>query len=208
MLVVFVPALLIAGIAVIIRVIQYEPLYPTVTPKTPTGTALPIPIFSEDPILGNKKAPTTIIAFEDLGCEACKLQMDILQQLLELYPEKLKLIWKGLPTTRIPYPSDVAHRYAYCAHQQEKFVPFIKAAFAIAPNLSSTALEEIVTIVDMDKKRLTSCLESGTAETYLQNTADVAKALGVQAVPAFFVNNTQVTAPTTLGGWKQLLQLE
>src|SRR3989338_11569161 len=100
---IFLPAVIIAAFALFIRLLQYEPLFPkednTVAEEP---QALQIPIFPDDPIMGDKKAAITLIAFEDLGCAACAEQDDLFRQLLEKYPSKIKIIWKPLPVTFIP----------------------------------------------------------------------------------------------------------
>src|SRR3989338_1742832 len=140
---VFLPALMVAAFVFFIRAIQYEPLSPKASETAEEPQALQIPIFPDDPMLGDKKAPITLIAFEDAGCAACAEQHAMFQKLLETYPKKIKIIWKPLPVTLIPYPSGRAHEYAYCANQQEKFDVFVTLAFENQNDLSPVALNRL-----------------------------------------------------------------
>jgi protein-disulfide isomerase len=205
----FIPALLIVGIALFIRVIQYKPLYPTQEQLAAyNDKSLQIPILPGDPILGEKKAPITLIAFEDFACPTCIVQSNILNQLLEKYPGQLKIIWKGLPVKTYPYNSRDAHLAAFCVHEQQQFDLFKNLAFTNSQNLSPSIVEAIVAqIPDIDLQKMESCLNSEPAETHVTQTEQIATNIGIQTVPTFFINNKQVEAPATLNGWELSLGL-
>lgn len=207
--IIFVPALLVAAIGLFIRIVQYEPLFPE-RPDEDTdqpSELFTIPIYPEDPIIGDKKAPITIIAFEDFACSACKEQAYIFDQLQEQYPKKIKIIWKGLPVSTFPYPAERAHTYAYCAHEQGEFEIFKQFAFTNNENLSDAILQNIATTIELKEKKLTTCLTNLETENYIQKTQQIAQVLNVQAVPTFFIDNIQIDHPTTLEGWKSYLNL-
>ena len=207
LILIFIPALLIAGFALFIRVIQYEPLYPKVSSIKNNNNNFTIPIYPEDPIIGNKKAPLTIIAFEDFACPGCRLQFTLLEKLLEKHPSKLKIIWKGLPVSQFPQPSETAHNYAFCANEQEKFTEFYKFAFTNNTNLSEEVLNIIIGQIDLNQKKFDTCLESNRAQIHIDKTEQLGMVLNIQAVPTVFIKNKQVESPTTLEGWETLLKL-
>ena len=185
-----------------------EPLFPkednTVAEEP---QALQIPIFPDDPILGDKKAGVTLIAFEDLGCAGCAEQHAVFQDLLEKYPKKLKIIWKPLPVTIIPYPSGRAHEYAYCANKQDSFGEFISLVFANQIDISPDALNASANEAGLDPEDLKTCLESGEAAAYTKMTEELGRALNIQSVPTIFLENIQIDHPRTIEGWETLLQL-
>lgn len=206
--IIFIPAILIVCFALFIRIVQYEPLVPEDKSADKQNEDLSlIPIFPDDPIIGNKKAATTIIAFEDFGCEACKTQTFIFDKLLEKYPDKIKIIWKGLPVTQFPHPTETAHQYAYCANEQNKFVEFEKFAFTNSDNLSAQIISKIAEEIGLNEKALTKCLESGTADAYIEKVKQLALILNVQAVPAIFIDNKQIQPPQLIEEWETILRL-
>lgn len=209
LLLIFIPALVIVGVALFIRVIQYRPLYPSEADLAALQqTGLQIPILPADPILGNKKARITIIAFEDVACPACKQQSEILKELMTKYPNDVKVVWKGLPVTTFPFNSRPAHLAAFCAHEQGLFESFQSFAFANSENLSPTIVNAIVEqLPNVQKNAFTTCLNSGKAETYVTQTEDVARSLGIQSVPTFFINNIQINPPQSVEGWATSLGL-
>jgi protein-disulfide isomerase len=205
----FLPAIFVVMFGLLVGVIRYQPLYPKTAPVEVSDSAagLPMPIFPDDPIIGDKKSPLTLVAFEDFGCESCREQMEVFRALQAEYPKKIKVVWKGLPVTKIPYPSNDAHIYAYCAGLQGAFVPFEEAIFSAITDLSPGRMETIKTTLDLDSKKFSACLAEKTAETWMERNQEVARAFNIQAVPTIFMNNQQIQSPRTLDGWKTLLQL-
>jgi len=200
-----IPAFLILALAWFVHIIRYQPLNPPEEKqKTNTAEAI-IPIMPADPILGKKNAPITIIAFEDFGCEGCKYQSSLLEQLLQKYPDKVKIVWKGVAVVSFPYPTKPAHQYAYCAGKQHKFSEFKDLAFANSDALSPENLTAIAESVKLNKDQLTACLSAAETKEYVEQTENIARFFNIQAVPTFFTGNQQVINPTTLEGWEALI---
>src|SRR3989344_3781722 len=181
MILIFIPALLVVGFALFIQVLRYEPLFPKKNTSSSDGEKpqeFSIPFSITDPIIGQKRAGKTIVAFEDFGCHRCKQYDEILTQLVAKHPNAIKIIWKGLPVTRFPYPSELALKYGFCAHSQKKF----------------TELEK--------------CLAGPATENYIFQNKNLALQLNIQAVPTFFVDNKQVEEAETVEGWADILAIK
>ncbi len=206
---VFFPAILLGALALFIQIIRYEPLLPSLekTNVETLDTTFTIPILPTDPIIGNRKSPLTVIAFEDFSCEACKAQHDLFLQLEQEYPDKVKIIWKGLPVHDFPYPSIDAIRYGVCAEEQEKFNEFAAYAFSNGDNLSQSTLIQIGEEIGLDTKDLTSCLASDRPDRTVGITKKIAETLNLQSVPTFFIENTQIKTPQSIDEWKRELGL-
>jgi protein-disulfide isomerase len=203
LLIVFIPLMLLAGITLFIRIVQYKPLFPELTEKE--EATYQVPIFPEDPILGDKKSPLTLIAFEDFGCETCKKQSEIIDSLQKSSPGTFKVIWKTLSTTRFPQDTTQASYYGYCANKQNKFSEFKNFAFENFDNLSDSTLKTIAKEIQLDEKKLTECLNSAETSASLENNKTLAKVLGIQQLPTMFVANKQISLPQTEDEWKTFL---
>jgi len=207
---IFGSALLLVSIFLFIRVIQYEPLFPNRDggeKSSGSSQQITIPIYEEDPIIGDKKAGITVIAFEDFGCAACEQASTILDELIKEYPKKIKVIWKGLPVTEFPYPSEDANLYGFCAYQQQKFNEYKNFAFTNGNNLSPIILNIIAEEIELNKSKLGECLNSIEATRYIEQTKQLAQILNIQSVPTFFVDNKQIQNPGSIEGWKILLNI-
>lgn len=207
MILVFIPALAIVGLFLFVRIVQYEPLLPKTTPLAEQEAQLQIPILPTDPIIGNPKAAKTIVLFEDFGCEQCKFQSELLDQLQQEYPDQVKIIFKGLSVTRFPQDSRLAHQYAVCMHEQKKFEEFKKFAFVNYQNLSETVVKTIAETIGANQNKLNDCLGSSRPDDYLDTNETIARGIGIQSVPSFFIDKKQIQPPLTLDGWKTMLGL-
>lgn len=202
------PAILIVAIALLINIWEYEPLYPKQADNEQNlQQNLLVPLFPEDPIVGNKKAPLAIVVFGDLSCGACAQQAKMFDDLLKKYEDKIKIIWKLLPVTQFPYNTENAHKYAYCANQQNKFIEFKNYAFANKDNLSQYTLDAIAEQIELDKEDLKKCIESKNTEQYIKNLKAVAQLLNIQSVPTIFIQNKQVQPQTSVERWEVYLNL-
>ncbi len=197
----------LVGLFLFIRIVQYEPLYPKAPEQQATSSLLQIPILPNDPILGNARAPKTIIAFADFACDNCHTQLLLLQELQTAYPDQVKIIFKGLSVTRFPQDSTQAHRYAVCMQEQKQFDAYKDYVLVNYQNLSEAVLTTIVGNIDIKQSAFDDCLASSLPDDYLEQNKSIARQLGIQSVPAFFVNHKQIQPPLSVDGWKTLLGL-
>ncbi len=207
LLIIFIPAIIIALVTLSIRVLQYIPTETKAVEQTDSVYQSLIPIFENDPILGSKKAGHTVIIFADFACEACAAQDKILEDLMKKHRGQIKVIWKGLPVARFPFNSLEAHRYAYCANEQNKFEQFAKLTYTNSDNLSSAAIGRIVNEIGLDQEKMKRCLESNRPDEHIELNKQLASSLNIQAVPAIFYNNKQHKSPRIIEQWEALLNL-
>lgn len=210
LLLIFVPALFLVFIALLIRVNQYEPLFPdfeAYQAQQEERNKFAIPILPEDPIIGAPNAQKTIIAFEDFGCESCAAQSTLFAQLIQRHPDKVKIIWKGLPVTRFPYNSRNAHLIAVCMRRIDRFEDFADHAFANREDLSSEVLDTIIKEIGVAPENIQACIQTGEPELHVQKTEDLAAVLDVQSVPAVFIDNKQIQPQTSVEDWERVLGL-
>ncbi len=205
MLLIFIPAIVLAGFVLFVQVLRYEPLFPD-KDKT-TEETFTIPVLADDPVVGLKRAGKVVVAFEDYSCASCNEYDAILTQVISKHPVALKVVWKGLPVTRYPYPSEPAITYGYCAQQQNKFAEYKALAFSYSDQLSDTTLQKIAANVGLDAEKLATCIDSEAAKAHLEQNKSIAALLNIQSVPTFFIDNKQVTIAPTVEAWEQALGL-
>lgn len=205
LLAVFIPAVLLAGFVLFVQVLRYEPLFPKDTGENKKDFI--VPVLTDDPVVGLKRAAKTIVAFEDYSCASCNEFDIVLTQLITKYPTTVKVVWKGLPVTRFPYPSEPAIIYGYCAHKQNKFPEFKALAFSLSDQLSEATLKKIGNDIGLNAPDLETCVASPGAIGHVDQNKAIASLLNIQAVPTFFVNNKQVEVLPTVAAWEQALGL-
>lgn len=208
LLIILIPAILLALFAFGIRIIEFnntkQNTAVTQTQTTPVQDKN-IPIFAEDPIIGNKKAPNTLIVFADFGCEGCQLQHTLFNQLLQKHPDRVKIIWKGLAVTKFPYDSTTALNYGHCANQNNVFPEFSDLAYTNYLSLSPVTLQTIIDELKLDKEKFLTCVDSAETKTYNENNKQIAEIFNIQSVPTIFFNDKQIGNPESLEQWEAVL---
>src|SRR5690606_21268134 len=61
------------------------------------GERVTVTIHPDDPIRGRQDAPVTVVVFSDFQCPHCKRFEHVLVELLERYPEHVRVVWKNFP---------------------------------------------------------------------------------------------------------------
>lgn len=78
-------------------------------------------VLSDDWVVGNNLARTTIIEYSDLQCPACRAYYPILKQLNVDYGSKLRIVYRYFPLAQIHQNSTIAAYAAQAAGLQGKF---------------------------------------------------------------------------------------
>lgn len=203
---VFIPALLLAGLALFIQIVKYEPQFPKTDPNQKQA-GLTVPILSDDIITGPAAAPTMLVVFSDFACAACNTQHGYLSTVQTESKGKLKIVWKMLPVAQFPYPSENATRYGYCANKENKFNSWSNTAFANAQDLSDGNLKIMADTIKLTSDSFTKCLGTAAPQQYVDKVKQVAQILNIQSVPTFFLNNQQIQPGNSVAEWKTILHL-
>ena len=154
-------------------------------------------VFKGDLIIGNEKAPVTIIEYYSYLCGHCKtFEDETLPRITENYivTGKVKLILRPFP----PYELGQA---VLCANDQEKFLEYHNYLFANNDKITSTnILKTFAEAVGLDKEKFSNCLDSGkyksrAEDLYNQGNSDFKKAnipSEKQGTPTFFINGETI----------------
>jgi protein-disulfide isomerase len=157
-----------------------------------------IPVSERDYIRGPADAPVSIIEFSDFECPFCRIANTHLREVVERYPEDVRLVFKNFPLD-MACNSDVAqqlHPYgckaavmARCASGADAgfFWRFHDAVFELE-KLDDEALEEVASGMGADDEEFWSCVTGSDAFEEVREDIALARSLGVDATPTVFVN--------------------
>jgi protein-disulfide isomerase len=152
-----------------------------------------IPISSDDPALGPKTAPVTVVIFSDYQCPYCSRVEPTLKQLREKYGEKVRFVWKDLALDfhKNALPAATAARAVYMAKGNEAFWKFHDKAFSNQQQLSDEnykawAAELGVTGAQLDQLKT-------QAEARVKQNMTEAQKLGIQGTPNFMIDGEALT---------------
>ena len=145
-----------------------------------------------DPVLGDAKAPLTLVEFTDYQCPFCrKFFANTLSKIKEKYIDtgKVRLVLKDLPLG-FHAKARPAARAAHCAGEQGKFWDMHDALFAGGGRLDRQDFVRYAEKIGIEDFPFQECLESDRYNKELdQDVADAGKA-SINGTPGFVLGKT------------------
>lgn len=143
------------------------------------------------PMLGAAKAHVTVVEVLDPACEACRAFAPVVEQLLFLYPEDVRVVVRFAD---FHPPSEEAIRMLEAARKQGRFHELLSALFERqhewathnAPDV--TRAWKIAGEVGVDVVRARRDARAVSVDDMLRLEAEDLMALKVESTPTFFVN--------------------
>ena len=157
-------------------------------------------LFSEpEPIIaGNPKGDITIVEFFDYSCPYCKKVKEDVSNLLK-QDGNIRLVLKEFPI--LSQDSENAARAAIAAMAQGKYWD-LHLQLMGAEDLSEESILASAKSVGIDIARLRKDMNDPKVQKRLKETQDLAKTLGIDATPTFFVGDEPLTGAKTLAELK------
>lgn len=170
-------------------------------PEAQKKAGIPYPRFAlptakNRPTLGPETAPVTIEIFSDFECPYCAMAQRNLDELDRRFPGKIRRVYRAFPLSGHPNAM-LAALMAESAHAQAKFWPFYRALFSQAP-LNPEKLWDLAKAQGLDLSLLKRDLDTLAHASRVQRDLDLAKTLGVNATPIFYVNGRRVEGSSSL----------
>lgn len=115
----------------------------------------------------------------------------MLEQLLEKYPQAVKVVFKNYPLTSIHKFAVKAAVSALAAGKQGKFWEFHDALFADHKNLNEAKVLEIVTRLELDQTKFEADRKDPELANRVSKDYQEGSQLGIRGVPTVFINGKQ-----------------
>jgi protein-disulfide isomerase len=157
---------------------------------------------------GNPEAPVTIVEFSDFHCPFCKRVQPTLTQLLDRYPDKVKLVFRDLPLGQLHPQARRAAEAARCARDQGKFWEYHDMLFEQAPKAAEDDLKRYAEQIGLDVGKFEGCLFQSLHHDAVQRDIDEATKLGMTGTPAFFINGRFLDGAQPLEKFVQIIDEE
>jgi protein-disulfide isomerase len=150
------------------------------------------------PVLGDPKAPITLVEYSDFECPVCRNLHDALRGLLPNYPQ-VKVIFKDFPIDAIHPWARTAALAGRCAYQQNPKA-FWKLYDLIYDNqdLISAAsawdkMQDLAGRAGLNTETFKSCMTSPQAAAEIDASLANGQLLDVRATPTIFVNGRRIS---------------
>lgn len=143
----------------------------------------------QGPSRGAADAPVVITLFTDLQCKYCGESLGTMDQLLEEFDGKVRLVIKQFP---VRASSELAAQAAFAAEAQGKFWELYDLMMANQDQLSREGLLELARRAELDVAAFQRALDKGTYRGAVDEVRKVAKELEVMGTPAFVINGRRI----------------
>jgi glutaredoxin len=137
------------------------------------------------PYTGNDDAQVTIIVFFDYQCPNCKDMSFLLQQVQDQYKEKVKLVFKNLPSDEFAYKAALA---SLAANQQNKFWEYHNNLLIDSDKLDQKKINKIASQIGLNLKKFEVDMQSSNITDLVQRNIKEATDANISEVPAVFIN--------------------
>ena len=158
------------------------------------------------PWIGAENAPIVIVEWGDFNCQFCLGEFPILKNVLQKYPDKVKIYWKHFPGT-----SESSIEFAkasYCAVRQNNFWRFHDLMFTRQGNVSIGNIESIIGELGMNVDDYKDCYNNSITEAHVRkDVADGVYSADVTGTPTFIVNGFKLQGVISLEKWEEIINI-
>lgn len=163
-------------------------------------------------VTGPAGAPVTIVEFSDFQCPSCRAAQPAIKQVLEQYPEQVRLVYRHYPLPQFTN-SRQASAAAIAAAEAGKFWEYQELLYSRqdewAPltdrdSLKATLIAYAVEL-GIDSDAFTAKMETTEVAEQVQADAQLGRDMGVSATPTIFVNGIETPAPQLLSAVQGIL---
>jgi len=157
-----------------------------------------VKLSGKEPLLGNKKAPVTIIEFSEHQCPFCKKGASAIKKVVKDLDGKAKLVFKHLPLSFHKQALPAA-KFTISVKKHYGDKKFFETSELLFENQKEwkkdhlKAFENYSKKLGMNWKKIKATMDSPETSTVLQMDMSEAAKHGVKSVPAFFINGKLVS---------------
>lgn len=157
-----------------------------------------------NPIKGPENAAVTIITYTDFECPYCARGAQTAEELLALYPETTRLVFKNLPLNSHENALPAA-RAALAAHRQGKFWEYHDLLFQNSGQLSDERLVALAEELGLDVDKFNRDRQSDEVAAEVAADRQQAAAHNLGSTPTFVINGVVVTGAQPLPEFQKVI---
>ncbi len=156
---------------------------------------------------GKQSARVTIVEFVDYECPHCKHAQALLRQVVEEYPNDVRVYFKHFPLSGHTN-ARLAAEAAVAAHKQGKFWPYSDKVWEKSDNLTPAVLEKVAKEVGLDVATWRKDAASDGVKDRVQADKSEGTALHILATPAIFINGRKYGDPLDIASLTEWIDEE
>lgn len=156
------------------------------------------------PSKGPADAKVTIYEFSDFQCPYCARGKDTVYEVLKLYPNDVRLVFKNLPLEFHAQAANAA-KAALAAGKQGKYWEYHDQLFAKQSALKDSLYEEIAKELKLDVEKFKIDYASKEIADLVEKDTKEAQALGFRGTPGFVVGGVPVKGAYPVETFKEII---
>ena len=165
-------------------------------------------ITADGPSKGPADAPVTIVEFSDFQCPYCQRALPVIDDVLEKYPNDVRVVYRHLPLDSIHKRARPAAEASACADAQQQFWPYHDKLFANNRALEKDDLIRYASEVGLDGARFAECVDGRTFQAKVDADLRAAQTAGISGTPAFVVNGVLLTGARPPADFYRIIDAE
>lgn len=176
-------------------------------PDDTETTAWQIPVLPTDPTQGSDKALVTIVEFADFQCPFCERVNATLKQVLEDYPNDVRVVWKDQPLPFHPEARNAATfaRHAFATQGNAGFWRAHSALFEQQRALGEPTYQKLATQLKLPWAPLQKALTNGKYDALIDESMELANDFQARGTPHFFINGRRLSGAQPYEKFKELI---
>jgi protein-disulfide isomerase len=190
---------------------QRDRLIDALRAKTPVSVSLDVPrqtiATAGHPSRGPATAPIEIVEFSDFQCPFCQRANPTVEQVLKVYGDKVKFVYRHYPLPNHPNARPAAEA-SVCADQQGQFWKYHDRLFAAPDKLTDADLKSHAAAIGLDAAAFNTCFDAGAGRSRVEQDMKDANEAGVSATPSFFINGRSLEGAQPFEAFKQIIDEE
>ena len=166
-----------------------------------------IEVEATGPSKGPDNAPITIVEFSDFECPYCAKAQGALDEIMQRYEGKVRLVFRDLP---LPghFKAPTAAAAAHCAGDQGKFWEMHDLLFNNRQAMDVADLKTYAADLGLDQGAFDTCLDSGAKAEIVEASAKAGAKLGISGTPAFFINGRILSGAQPVERFVEIIDYE
>ena len=145
------------------------------------------PLLSGAQSMGAQNPKVNIVVFNSFTCGFCKKSSEVLHQLVQKYPDKVRVVYRHFNRNEVDV---VAANAVECAGDQHKFWQMYDQIFSDHSN--SFNYKSYAKNIGIHSDQFDKCMTSNKYVSKTKSDSEMGHTLGVQGTPTFVINGEVV----------------
>jgi protein-disulfide isomerase len=167
--------------------------------------ANPQSVIGESPATGAVDGEIVLLEFSDFQCPFCAKAQATIKKFVEAHQDRVTLVFKHLPLSRIHPEAIPSAQAAWAAQQQGKFWEYHDALFAQQDRLGEDLYLATARDLNLNLEQFNQDRESEAAIAALESDIQMARTIGVSGTPFFVMNGEPLSGAVELSEFEKTL---